>query len=168
MLPEEVTNMIGKVTGVAVREVEKGAIKRFADAVDDRNPLYWDEEYARNSRYGAIIAPPGFFGWPTNWPPGITFLQNPDVSAEPSKEGESLRDTLYKLGYTLGLDGGMEYEFFIPIRVGDTLTAETRVKDIVEREGKSGKMVFLFTETTFTNQNGAIVAKATSTSINRA
>ena len=43
-------------------EVEKGAIKKYADAVDDHNPLYWDDEYAKNSRYGSIIAPPGFFG----------------------------------------------------------------------------------------------------------
>ena len=61
MLPEEVTKLIGKAGEVRVFQVEKGAIERFADAADDQNPLYYDEEYARNSRYGSIIAPPGFF-----------------------------------------------------------------------------------------------------------
>ncbi|MBM4446698.1 MAG: MaoC family dehydratase [Chloroflexi bacterium] len=50
MLPEEVTKFIGKSTGVVVCEVEKGAVKKFADAVDDPTPFYWDEKYARNSK----------------------------------------------------------------------------------------------------------------------
>ena len=57
MLPEEITAFIGKSEETVIMEVEKGAIKKFADAVDDPNPLYWDEEYARGSRYGSIIAP---------------------------------------------------------------------------------------------------------------
>jgi len=48
MISEEVTNLIGKVGDIMIMEVERGAIKRYADAVDDRNPVYWDEEYARN------------------------------------------------------------------------------------------------------------------------
>ena len=32
MLPEEVTKLIGQKTGVRMFEVEKGAIKKFADA----------------------------------------------------------------------------------------------------------------------------------------
>ena len=65
MLPEEITKFIGEAGDTRTLEVEKGAIRRFADAVDDPDPLYYDEEYARNSRYGSMIAPPGFFGWPT-------------------------------------------------------------------------------------------------------
>lgn len=167
MLPEEVTKFIGETVGVAVREVEKGAIKRFADAVEDRNPLYWNEEHARNSKYGSIIAPPGFFGWPTKWGVGMTFLQVPDASTQHSSVLEEIREALAKLGYTRGLDGGTEYEFFLPVREGDTLVASTKIKNIVEREGKTGNMVFLSSETTYTNQNGDIVATAISTSINR-
>ena len=67
MLPEEITSFIGKDGGTRTFEVEKGAIRKFADAVDDQNLLYWDDEYARNSKYGNITAPPGFFGWPAKW-----------------------------------------------------------------------------------------------------
>jgi len=103
MLPEEVTQFIGKSTDVRVFEVEKGAIRRFADAVDDPNPLYWDEEYARNSRYGSIITPPGFFGWPTRQPRGSALT-------EESMAGLSM--ALAQAGYPRVLDGGIEYEFF--------------------------------------------------------
>ncbi|MFC1985203.1 MaoC family dehydratase N-terminal domain-containing protein [Chloroflexota bacterium] len=160
MLPDEVSKLIGKRGSIGILEVEKGAIKRFADAVDDHNPLYRDEEYAGNSRYGSIISPPGFFGWPTKWPRHSTF---------PLRTGiiEEARDTLVKAGYSRSLDGGIEYEFFTPIRAGDTLAVSTIVKDIVEREGKTGKMFFVFLETTYTNQSGDLVAKAIGTAIHR-
>ena len=165
MLPEEVTKLIGQAGSVKVLEVEKGAIKKFADAIDDPNPLYWDEEYARNSRYGSIIAPPGFFGWPTkpvekssmylSWPTKL------ERESPTSSEGrEELREPLTKAGYTRVLDVGMEYDFFTPVRVGDTLVASSRIKNITERTGKTGKMIFIITETTYIYQNGDLVAKA--------
>jgi len=166
MMPEELTKLIGQGGSVRIFEVEKGAIKKFADAIDDRNPLYWDEEYARNSRYGSIIAPPGFFGWPTKWARGSTFPLTPegDDSAEPTPNPRPL---LQKAGYGRGLDGGIEYEFFGPVRAGDTLAVRTTIKDMVEREGKAGNMIFVIIETTYTNQDGKLVAKARQTSINR-
>jgi len=64
MIPDEIKKLIGTSGTVKYYEVEKGAIRRFAEAVNDANPLFQDEEYARKSQYGTIIAPPGFFGWP--------------------------------------------------------------------------------------------------------
>ena len=75
MLPEEITKFIGKPMGKSVFQVEKEPIRRFADSVEDGNPLYWDEEYAKKSKYGSIIAPPGMIcaPWyaarPTPWGP---------------------------------------------------------------------------------------------------
>ena len=46
---------VGTVSGPAVLEVEKGAIKRFAEAVGDANPLWNDEASARKSRFGGIL-----------------------------------------------------------------------------------------------------------------
>ena len=160
MLPEEVTNFIGTCGEVKIHEVEKGAIKKFADAVGDSNPLYWDDEYARNSRYGSIIAPPGFFGWPTRWEIGST--QPPALDTI-----DRVRVAIGKAGYPRRLAGGIEYELFIPIRAGDTLAASPMVKDIVELEGGTGKLVLLIIETTYINQNGDVVAKSRVTSINR-
>ena len=44
MLPEEVAKFIGKTGDITVMEVEKGAIRRYDDAVGDFTPLYWDDE----------------------------------------------------------------------------------------------------------------------------
>ena len=165
-LPEEVNNLIGKSGDVRVFVVEKGAIMRFADAVDDQNPLYYDEEYARNSRYGSIIAPPGYIS---------SFWLTRRVSKWEAQKGassnltEELANALSKAGFiNPGLvDTGMEYDFFKPVRDGDTITALSKIKDITVREGKSGKMAFFTIETTYTNQNDDIVCKARSITIKR-
>ena len=36
----------------------KDAIRHWADAIGDLNPLWRDEEYARKTLYGGLIAPP--------------------------------------------------------------------------------------------------------------
>ena len=159
MLSQEMTQLIGKTGETLILEVEKGAIKRFADAVGDRNPLYWDDEHARNSRYGSIVAPPGFFGWPTKWKTSMPFL--PELR-------EELITTITKDGYGRVLDGGMEFDFIQPIRAGDKLASVFKVIDIREREGKGGsKMILSVAETTYTNQYGDVVAKMRQTLIHR-
>ncbi len=166
MLPDEVTKFIGKSIGVVACEVEKGSIKRFADAVGETNPLYWDEEYAAKSRYGSIIAPPGFFGWPVKLPRGMTFQRPTDIS-DPPGATDAMRVALAKAGYANVLDGGIEYEFFLPVHAGDVLSAKSIIKDIREREGKTGKMAFIVIETAYHNKKNELAAIARATAIYR-
>jgi hydroxyacyl-ACP dehydratase HTD2-like protein with hotdog domain len=63
------------------------------------------------------------------------------------------------------LDGGGEWEYYLPIKPGDVITCVTELADVTEREGKSGKMVFLKFETAHTNQKGELVGKSISTII---
>jgi hydroxyacyl-ACP dehydratase HTD2-like protein with hotdog domain len=59
------------------------------------------------------------------------------------------------------LHGEQEFEFLGPIRVGDVLTARSRVADLYEKPGRrGGTMTFVVTETEFTNQRSEVVARA--------
>lgn len=151
-LPESVSEFIGQSTSV-IFEVEKGAIARFAEAVGDPDRLYWDEEFASKSRFGSIIAPPGFFGWP----------EKRDV--ELPNDLITIVARLAEAGYGRILDGGIEWEFFKPVKAGDKLTVKTSVRNIMERTGKTGKAVFLFRDITYSNREGEIVATARQTTI---
>ncbi|MBA4116191.1 MAG: MaoC family dehydratase N-terminal domain-containing protein, partial [Rubrobacter sp.] len=51
---------IGQRSEPVMNVVEKGAVRKFAEAIGDLNPLYMDEEVAKASRYGRLIAPPTF------------------------------------------------------------------------------------------------------------
>jgi acyl dehydratase len=158
MLPQEVLQLIGKTGETVIMDVEKGAIKKFADAVGETNPLYWDEDYAKNTEYGGIIAPPGFFGWPVKWKGPMP------MASELRQEAVAI---IAQAGYPRVLDGGIEYEFFSPIPADDTLTAKSVIADIQEREGKTGKMILTILKTTYVNQDGNLVAEERKITIQR-
>ena len=78
--------------------------------------------------------------------------------------GEHLPDVLFP--FKTRVAGGGDWEFYSPINPGDVVTCTTHLADIYEREGKAGKLLFLVTETTVTNQEGSLVAKCRGTGIN--
>jgi acyl dehydratase len=160
MLPEELKKLIGTSGTVKLYEVEKGAIRRFAAAVDDNNPIYQDEEFARRSQYGSIIAPPGFFGWP------LKQAHNSPLAVDMPAELEA---AFAAAGYPLSLvlDGGMEYELFLPVRAGDVLAATTTVKNLRERSSETGSIILTILDTVYYNQNGALVARQQASFIRR-
>ena len=162
MLPEEVTSFIGKKGPKSVFEIEKEPIRRFADSVDDPNPLYWDEEYAKKSKHGGIIAPPGFISSPWFGGRPRKWGRRGETAAD---ETAGVRPAIVKAGFGRILDGGIEYEFFKPVKAGDTITSQSTLADITLREGRTGRMVFLTTEITYTNQDGEAVAKSRATGI---
>jgi acyl dehydratase len=139
-ISEEMRKTIGVEAEPEIFEVEKGHIRRFADAIGDPNPIYCDEAFAKKSKYGKIIAPP-------------TFLQ--DMSMH------TLAEKLMNMECPLPaiLNGGTEVECYKPMMAGDVLTARSKVVDIYEKEGKSGRLLFVNFEVTFTNRNGELVAR---------
>ncbi|MCX6004127.1 MAG: MaoC family dehydratase N-terminal domain-containing protein [Chloroflexi bacterium] len=153
MTSEALKSLIGRKGNPQVYEVTRTDIRKIADASGDRNPLYWDDEYASRSKYGGIIAPPDFFGWPAKWEPGLTFVNSSDLFAEMAVE-------IAKAGYTRAINAGMESEYFLPIRPGDTIVITSEVVGIEEKEGKKGgKMLISTIEMTMVNQNGDVVAR---------
>jgi acyl dehydratase len=164
LLPEELKQFIGHAVDTSVFEIEKEPIRRFADAVDDLNPLYWDEEYARKSRYGSI-APPGFIS--SLWFTGRSVKWGPKERPTESLGPPDLMAALDKAGYTRILDTGIDYEFYNTVKAGQTITSVCVVKDIKERSAQEGKVVFLVMETTYTDQDGKLVAKARSMTVHQ-
>jgi acyl dehydratase len=141
---EEAKKQIGKSGEARTIEVERGAIRRFAEAIGDSNPLFNAESEARHSPFGGMIAPPTF---------GRSLSAAiPDVKLD---MGESFR----------GLDGGSDWEYFEPIRPGDRITVQTKIADLRESAGRLGPMVFITTETSYTNQFGQVCALQRSTAI---
>ena len=136
VITQEMRDAIGVESAPMTHEVEKGAIRRFADAIGDPNPLYRDESAARKTRYGGIIAPPIFLRSLEPGPPKAEF-QSP---------------------YPEVLDGGSDWEFFEPIRPGDRITVTDRIVDLKERTGSIGPMLFTTREYRYVNHLGSVVA----------
>lgn len=140
VITDEMRRLIGVESPPMVFEVDKSGIRRWADAIGDPNPLYWDEEYAKKSRYRGMVCPPGYLGWPT-----VPQRREPDTIGP----------------FTRRVNGGTEIEFFQPIKAGETLTVTSKIVDIRERQGgpTTGLMLFVNRETTFRNKRGKVVAK---------
>lgn len=126
---------IGMTGPVVTMTVEAGSIRRFAEAIGDPNPLYVDEEYARLTRWGGVIASPTFL---------CTLL--PPLPVPPVEFG------------TMGLNGGNKFECLRPVRPGDVIAAQSRLAEVRAVEGRSGGMLISEREVRYTNQAGEIVA----------
>lgn len=138
--------LIGRESEPAVVEVEKGAIRRFAEALGDPNPLALDEAAARASGHAGLVAPPTFavtLGW-----------------------NDRFRHSL-DLGTRSMLHGDQSFEYLRPIVAGDRLTVKSRVADVQERAGASGPMDVLVIEDEGRDEKGGLVFKARATFILR-
>jgi acyl dehydratase len=140
---DEVRKQIGNQSEPRVFEIERGAIRRFAEAVGDPNPLFGDEAAARMTRFGGMIAPP-------------TFCRS---------LGGAIPEIKIDMPDFRGLDGGSQWEYFEPIRPGDRITLVSKIADIQERSGRLGPMVFITVEHSYTNQFGKLCALQRSTVI---
>ena len=134
---------IGQKSEPKTIDVEKGAIIKFAQAIEDDNPVFNDEQAARDSRYGGLIAPP-------------TFLRSVGVD-RPAYP--------YDMPFNRLLDGGSDWEYFHPVRAGDRITAVSEIADINERNGRMGLMIITTIVVTYRNQFDQVAATQTSTSI---
>jgi acyl dehydratase len=143
LVTEQTKKLIGLQAEPFTVEVERGAIRRFAEAIGDPNPAFNDERAARKTRFGTMVAPP-------------TFCRS--FGAVPM-----VREL--KLGTHRVLDGGSEWEYFEPIRAGDRITVVSRLADIRETKGRLGPMALVVVETTYTNQFGELCVTQRSTSI---
>ena len=144
IITDEMKKQLGVKGTPTVLEVEKGLIRMVADAIDDPNPLWQDEEYAKKSKYGSIIAPPAM-------------LCNARAG---TGRGIQLKSPFLRV-----LAGGDELEYILPIKSGDVITSVSHIAEYNEREGKKGKMLFTIMETTYKNQKDEVVAISRSTYI---
>lgn len=146
-IPDSLKKWKGHTFNMGSEAVEAGAIRKFAEAYMDPNPLWRDKEYAKKTPYRGIIAPPTFFHC----------LQT---------VGYARMDIPMPWKKITGLNGGNEFEIYKPLRPGDVITGKAKVTDIFGRVSKRmGPMVFYIVEMTYTNQKGEVVAKQRSTTI---
>src|SRR5256712_685058 len=111
-------NAAGREAKPAVNEVEKGAIRRFAEAIGETNPIYFEEAAARAAGYRSVVAPPTF---PTTL-----------------RAASDLREGLMLAPGKHLLQAEQSFEYARPIVAGDKLTVRSKVAGIESRPTPSG------------------------------
>lgn len=154
---EELGRWIGReVTYTAPDELGRAAIRYFAFALEDDNPLYHDEAVARASRHGGIIAPPTLVCETNQYMPG-----------RPDEHGYIGHCWTLPLPTRRFIRGGNDYEFHQPARPEDRLTVTWRITDVDERQTRQGPMLFVVSEIRYLNQRGELLVVNRETNIYR-
>jgi acyl dehydratase len=150
---EELKAMVGEEGSriVAVDDVCKPMIRHWCEAMQDGNPLYTDEEYARKSKYGGIIAPPTMLlTWtmPPLWPP----------RQQPPHPFEKFLARMDKAGFYGILITNVAQKYLRPVFPGDHINFTYKVTDVSpEKQTGLGKGHFVTTTFIFNNQKGETV-----------
>lgn len=133
-------DQIGKQSNKVKNTVERGAVKKFAEAIGDPHPIYIDEDAGRQSRYKNNIAPPTF---PRVFDYGVI-----DGLNLPNK----------------GLiHGEQTFHYVRPLQVGEEVYCYSKVKNYFEKKGNFGQMGFLVLESYGEDEAGTIIFSSTST-----
>ena len=150
--PSESLARVGEVlAGPVTVPIDRREAQRYAYAVGDENPLYFDEKAAHSAGYRTITVPPLF----------ITHALVLPKPANTLREDGLYEDTTsVQLEVSRMMFGGEEWDFIEPVCVGDEITATTRLADLDQKEGSKGPFVRLVRETTFVNQDEQVVARS--------
>ena len=151
LIPAETLALVGSVeVASAATEVTAEGAQRYAQAVGDLNPIYFDADAARAAGYRGLVAPP-------------TYVQYALVQGRPQadiREDGLFRGTSpLRLRVQRTMFGGEEWDFVAPVHVGDRITGTTRIAALDEKQGSKGPFVRITRETTYTNQDGELVAR---------
>lgn len=141
-------NLIGHSFGKRSIRVEEWAVRWYANAIGETDPIYSDVDAARAAGHPSLRVPPTFLSCMEGWL-FKTFDMLALARIEPSRV----------------LHAEQQYDYHAPIHVGDTLTYEPRIVDIYDKKG--GALEFLVKESRISNQDGVHVADARSVLVQR-
>jgi acyl dehydratase len=132
--------------------VDRSKLAELARAFGETDPVWHDPEAARAAGFDTV---------PT--PPTVTVLADHWRSGGVAGLVEAIGADLSRI-----LHGSAEWEYLLPVQLGDTLIARQTVKDVTRRQGKRGGWMTLVTiDTEFTNQRGELAVRRSDTLIER-
>lgn len=143
-------------------EVSRSDLRRMVLAIPDHGPIYWDEDFARKTRFGGLVAPPVYPVEAFKVPPHLPDQLTDTMKLDPNFSG-SVGDPRLRIAggsrrihpdLIVSLNGGQEYEIFRLLRLGEKCKAQTRLVDIFEKQGAGGRFVVTVARTEYRTLTG--------------
>lgn len=148
LLTDELRSRIGeKVSYTAPEPLGRAAIRYFALAVGDDNPLWTDRSFARDHGYDDVVAPP-------------TLLAETNQYMTGRRDGDGFLGHSWHITVadTRLVRGGNSYEFTKPAGPDTVVTATWRITDMTERRTSAGlAMLVVTSEASYTDQHGDLL-----------
>ena len=160
LIDAESASRVGTVAATATGEVNRRDWQRWAAAVGDHNPLWFDPEYARAQGYRDIICPPLYLQYAIL---GVTALEG----LRPDGSSGAVSGSLAFPRAPKRMAGGESTTFHRPAYHRDEIEMVRTIASIVEKQGRSGNFVLVTWRTVYRNQLRELVAEATTSMIAR-
>ena len=135
-------------------------IAKFAHATGESNPMHFDRQSAVAAGYPDVVAPTLFTYVVRMHASALVSPDEMEPDGSPSSDVPPLTTRRAMAGETSVVFGD-------PVVAGDVITVEKRLANMYEKEGRSGPLVFVEMEFTFTNQRGDLVSRENFTRIYR-
>jgi acyl dehydratase len=153
-LPQEIVALIDVPQYEATGDfsVERGYVWTMCAAVENGNPLFWDDAVAEEITGGPIAMPSMVSAWfrPHHWSPGRT---------EPAVPLQVHFDLKAALDLPEAVMSDNTITFHAPVRMGDRLTTLQRLRSVSpEKRTKLGTGRFWVIDVESRNQRGELVA----------
>jgi len=152
LIPPEALAMVGREGRPVEADITATGAQRYAQAVGDLNPVYFDDDAARAAGYRSAIAPPTYVQYALVQGRALDQIRE-DGLFTGGESGPRLR-------VSRTMFGGEEWDFLEPVHLGDRITARSRLAALDEKQGSKGPFVRITRETVFTNQDGVVVARS--------
>ena len=180
-LTPEVKGIIGvtaeKIEASLPWGIEREGLRIFTQAIMDPDPRYWDDEFAKTTKFGHIITPPIYCTYlgrrarpGADDPITRAFAENPNSDGIGGVRTAESRGGLPSIPTHLKriLNAGNEIELRQYPRLGDRVYSQAKYADIRERVAKDGaRMLIVTTEIIYTNQNGEVLCILRASQIRR-
>lgn len=138
--------------------LDEDIAKRYADQTGIDDPLYCNPEYAAKTRYGCLIGYPTFLAV-VRYPAWHGFLTG---YGEPSRSKNlGIQSGGGSFDWPLAnFLSGNAWEWFDVIKAGTRFKHNKTAKEVVEKKGSKGRLIFLITEIFHWNTHGDLLGKA--------
>jgi acyl dehydratase len=153
---------VGKAMGppnVAPDPVNIPMIRHWVDALDDRNPIYLDEQLAAGTRHGGVVAPPAMLqAWSMPRPKIEGIAERGGAPTEMSRDNPIV--ALDEAGYVGTLATNSELEFVRYLRPGDQIHTAAAIESIsAQKKTSLGRGYFVTWVTTYSTEDGEVVGR---------
>ncbi len=160
LIDAESAARVGTVAANASGEVNRRDWQRWAVAVGDRNPLWFDSTYARAQGYRDVICPPLYLQY------AILGVAAPDEVRPDGSSGAASGSLAFPRA-PKRMAGGESTTFHGPAYHRDEIDMVRTIESIVEKQGRSGNFVLVTWRTVYRNQRADLLAEATTSMIAR-
>ncbi|AOS92429.1 MaoC family dehydratase N-terminal domain-containing protein [Mycobacterium intracellulare subsp. chimaera] len=160
LIDAESASRVGTVAASATGEVNRRDWQRWAAAVGEDNPLYFDPEYARANGFRDIICPPLYLQYAVL---GVSRLE----SLRPDGSSGAVSGSLAFPRAPKRMAGGESFTFHLPAYHRDEIDMVRIISSIVEKRGRSGRFVLVTWHTVYRNQDRDLLAEASTSMIAR-